>query len=124
MDQASIDAAIASIIKGDEERLKKRRETPALSQLETADQILPLKGSFFDFALEYYKESQMRVNLSFPFSSPSTSATETCIEGNGDGRAWKRRPQPTRLATSTQRVGHYQDPADEASCWLALLLDH
>ena len=60
MDAAAIEAAIATIIKSDDERLRKRRETPALSALDTVGQVLPLKGSFFDFALEYYKESQMR----------------------------------------------------------------
>ncbi|KAM0789021.1 hypothetical protein ACM66B_003087 [Microbotryomycetes sp. NB124-2] len=57
---ASVEAIIAGLVADDEERLRRRRAAPNLSGDESTDQVLPLKGQLFDFALEYYKESQMR----------------------------------------------------------------
>ncbi|GAA5994463.1 ubiquitin-binding TORC1 subunit KOG1 [Rhodotorula paludigena] len=61
-DPAQVEAIIAQLVQQDEERLKKRRQAPniATAQDDAPDQVFPLKGTFFDFALEYYKESQMR----------------------------------------------------------------
>lgn len=64
-DAASIEAIINGLVAADEARLKKRRAALSPTVEEPVDQVLPLKGSFYDFALEYYKESQMRVRLSF-----------------------------------------------------------
>lgn len=61
-DLAAIEAIMTGLAAEDEDRLRRRRAAPTLISEETADQALPLKGTFFDFALEYYKESQMRVS--------------------------------------------------------------
>ncbi|KAK4334475.1 Target of rapamycin complex 1 subunit KOG1 [Rhodotorula toruloides] len=61
-DSSQVDSIVAQLIQQDEERLKKRRQAPnvATAAEESPDQVFPLKGTFFDFALEYYKEPQMR----------------------------------------------------------------
>ncbi|KAM0756559.1 WD-repeat protein mip1 [Meredithblackwellia eburnea MCA 4105] len=78
-DPAAIEAAIAALITSDDERLRKRRGVTIWGMDEPADQVLPLKGAFYDFALEYYKESQMR-------------ATETDEPGSvaHNVRVWRR----------------------------------
>jgi len=62
VDASQVEGLIAALVAQDEERLKRRRAAPSVSsaQDEAPDQVFPLKGTFFDFALEYYKESQMR----------------------------------------------------------------
>lgn len=57
-DPVAVEAAIAGLISGDEERLRKRRAGAGGEE----EQVLPVKGFFYDFSLEYYKESQMRVS--------------------------------------------------------------
>lgn len=61
-DSPQVNEIIAHLVQQDEERLKKRRQAPniATAAEESPAQVFPLKGTFFDFALEYYKESQMR----------------------------------------------------------------
>lgn len=80
-DQAAIETIMAQLVAQDEDRLKKKRSVPSGPAAQTeqgvaavaaaaaaaiaageGEQVLPLKGTFFDFALEYYKESQMRVS--------------------------------------------------------------
>lgn len=64
-DPAAIEAIIVSLIAADEERLRKRRALPTVSGEGTPDQLLPLKGSSFDFELQYFRESQMKVRYVF-----------------------------------------------------------
>ncbi|GAA6035794.1 hypothetical protein JCM8097_005706 [Rhodosporidiobolus ruineniae] len=59
-DPAQVEQLMQALIQADEERLKRRRAAPATSGEGEEGQVYPLKGAFFDFALEYYKESQMR----------------------------------------------------------------
>ncbi|GAA5955837.1 hypothetical protein JCM21900_001731 [Sporobolomyces salmonicolor] len=60
-DPVQIEAIISQLIQQDEEKLKKRRGMPNVNAgAEESGQVFPLKSTFFDFALEYYKESQMR----------------------------------------------------------------
>lgn len=61
-DSAQVNEIISDLVQQDEERLKKRRQAPSIASAaeDSPDQVFPLKGTFFDFALEYYKESQMR----------------------------------------------------------------
>lgn len=62
IDPAQVEAIISQLIQQDEERLRQRRSMPVVNaDAEENGQIFPFKSSFFDFALEYYKESQMRV---------------------------------------------------------------
>jgi regulator-associated protein of mTOR len=69
-DRTSIDLIIAQLVAGDEERLKSRRSSPAVAGEGTPDQVLPLKGTAFDFFLGYYQSTQMRVSpTSLHFSS-------------------------------------------------------
>ncbi|BGP15435.1 hypothetical protein JCM10213_005064 [Rhodosporidiobolus nylandii] len=58
-DEKEIERICLKLIQADEERLKKRRAAPSGAETDE-QQVFPLKGVFFDFALEYYKESQMR----------------------------------------------------------------
>ncbi|GAA5866660.1 hypothetical protein JCM8547_002714 [Rhodosporidiobolus lusitaniae] len=60
LSQQQVDAIISQLIAADEERLKRRRGAPSAKEVEEEGQVFPMKGAFFDFALEYYKESQMR----------------------------------------------------------------
>ncbi|GAA5893372.1 hypothetical protein JCM8208_004422 [Rhodotorula glutinis] len=62
VDASQVEGIIAALVAQDEERLKRRRAAPSVASAhdEAPDQVFPLKGTFFDFALEYYKESQMR----------------------------------------------------------------
>ncbi|GAA5906455.1 hypothetical protein JCM6882_004440 [Rhodosporidiobolus microsporus] len=61
LDPQQVEGLVAQLIAQDEERLKKRRTAPTLTGTDAEEgQVFPLKGAFFDFALEYYKESQMR----------------------------------------------------------------
>ncbi|GAA6056875.1 hypothetical protein JCM3770_005122 [Rhodotorula araucariae] len=62
VDAAQVEGIIAQLVQLDEERLKRRRAAPTVATAaeDSPDQVFPLKGTFFDFALEYYKESQMR----------------------------------------------------------------
>lgn len=66
-DPATIEAIIANLILADEDRLRQRRSTPTVAGEGTPDQVLPLKGTFYDFELQYYQESQMRVSHLFFF---------------------------------------------------------
>lgn len=61
-DSAQVNEIISDLVQQDEDRLKKRRQAPSIASAaeDSPDQVFPLKGTFFDFALEYYKESQMR----------------------------------------------------------------
>ena len=63
-DIGSVDLIIAGLIVEDEERLRRRRAMPTTQVEGPVAQVLPLKSSFFDFSLEYYKESQMKVRPS------------------------------------------------------------
>ncbi|GAA6007493.1 hypothetical protein JCM10207_006363 [Rhodosporidiobolus poonsookiae] len=58
-DQTQVESLIPGLIKADEERLQRRRAQPSGVE-QDEEQVFPLKGVFFDFALDYYKESQMR----------------------------------------------------------------
>ncbi|BGP47408.1 Target of rapamycin complex 1 subunit kog1 [Rhodotorula kratochvilovae] len=62
IDAAQVEGIIAQLVQQDEERLKRRRAAPTVATAaeDSPEQVFPLKGTFFDFALEYYKESQMR----------------------------------------------------------------
>ncbi|KAI5480372.1 WD repeat protein, regulatory associated protein of mTOR [Pseudohyphozyma bogoriensis] len=60
-DPAAVDLIIAGLIAEDEERLRRRRAAPSVSGEEPSAQVLPLKSTFFDWAQEYYKGSQMQM---------------------------------------------------------------
>ncbi|GAA5953517.1 hypothetical protein JCM3765_005061 [Sporobolomyces pararoseus] len=80
MDPAQIESIISQLIQQDEERLKHRRSLPQVNvDAEENGQLFPLKSTFFDFALEYYKESQMR----------STEADEPGSVSHNE-RIWRR----------------------------------
>lgn len=58
---AAVEALISALVIEDEMRLKRKREAGTNVPDGGDDQVLPLKGSFYDLSLEYYKECQMRV---------------------------------------------------------------
>lgn len=116
MDPEKIEAIISQLIQQDEERLKHRRSLPSVNaDAEENDQIFPLKSPFFDFALEYYKESQMRVSLCFSSSRFAIHSERVAPIVDGSGRTGKCLAQRANLATTTERSDHHQDSADERS---------
>lgn len=107
MDPSSIDEIMASLLDDDEERLRKRRAVPNVAGEGTPEQVLPLKGTFYDFSLEYYKESQMKVRfLLLPRrrrADSLTQATEADEPGSvlHNERVWRRARNET-IITQTQ----------------------
>ncbi|KAK4705724.1 regulatory associated protein of mTOR, partial [Phenoliferia sp. Uapishka_3] len=111
-DPAVIRAAMKGLVAGDEERMRKKRGTPPNGPMDTTDQVLPLKGPFFDFSLGYYKESQMR-------------ATETEEPGSVEHnqRVWRRarnesiiiKTQPLKAPAAVskwdEQIGFYPNDA-------------
>ena len=107
---AAIEATVAGLIAADEERRRQRRLTAVLD--EPGEQVLPLKGTFFDFALQYYKESQMR---------PSEADEPGSVRHNQ--RVWRRqrnegviiRTQPMQVQAARARwdeqIGLYTNEA-------------
>lgn len=70
LDPVSVDAIMLDLVQQDDERLRRRRTMPVMTPDGRAtpvgsapvEQVLPLQSSFFNFSLEYYKESQMKVS--------------------------------------------------------------
>lgn len=76
-DPAQIESIISQLIQQDEQRLRHRRSLPSVNvSADEEGQLFPFKSSFFDFALEYYKESQMRVSSRLPRFPPSRAGQE------------------------------------------------
>lgn len=116
-DETAIAEIKQKLVEQDEDRLRKRRASPSLSGEETSDQVLPLKGAFFDFALEYYRESQMRASrLDHLGWKGITLTRRSSLAGNRGGRARKCPAQRARMEATAQRVGHHQDSANEGTC--------
>lgn len=77
LDPIAIEAIMLNLVVEDDERLRRRRTMPTMTpdgrtptnsiigdkSAPLESQVLPLKSQFFNFSLEYYKESQMKVRF-------------------------------------------------------------
>ncbi|KDE09015.1 hypothetical protein, variant [Microbotryum lychnidis-dioicae p1A1 Lamole] len=108
-DSATIEGIMIELVAADEERLRRRRAAPTLSEGEP-DQVFPLKGLVYEYALEYYKESQMK-----------TTESEEPGSVQHNERMWRRqrneavilKTQPMKTAASRARwdsqIGFYSN---------------